>query len=231
MSDASDKDSLSTCGCCEAGTSDPTLHNTQALPALSYRVGTHSSFLRRMIAHLSTHQVPDAPEESRPLSDLTTRDANDPAIAMLDAWAIVADVLTFYQERIANEGFLRTATERRSVLELARTIGYELSPGVSAESYLIFTVDDVPPATGAVTLQLTASADLGEPFELILVAIEGTNLGPVFQTGASDCADPPDEAELTVAAEIFNAALAGDGSVQLALMMRNLPLAKYCINP
>ena len=46
--------------------------------------------------------------------------ADDPAIALLDAWATVGDVLTFYQERIANEGFLRTATERRSVLELAR---------------------------------------------------------------------------------------------------------------
>ena len=40
-------------------------------------------------------------------------------MALIDACACVADVLTFYQERIANEGFLRTATERRSVLELA----------------------------------------------------------------------------------------------------------------
>ena len=31
-----------------------------------------------------------------------------PSIALLDAWATVADVLTFYQERIANEGYLRT---------------------------------------------------------------------------------------------------------------------------
>ena len=59
---------------------------------------------------------------------LTTRDADDPAIALLDAWATVADVLTFYQERIANEGYLRTATERRSVLELARLIGYRSGP-------------------------------------------------------------------------------------------------------
>ena len=49
-----------------------------------------------------------------------------------------ADVLTFYQERIANEGFLRTATERRSILELARLIGYELNPGVAASVYLAY---------------------------------------------------------------------------------------------
>ena len=42
---------------------------------------------------------------------------------------------------MANEGFLRTATERRSILEQARLIGYELSPGVAASTYLAFTVD------------------------------------------------------------------------------------------
>ena len=51
-------------------------------------------------------------------------------------------MLTFYQERIANEGFLRTATERRSILEMARAIGYELNPGVAASTYLVFKVDE-----------------------------------------------------------------------------------------
>ena len=77
-----------------------------------------------------------------PLHHLTTRSAADPSIAFLDAWATVADVLTFYQERIASEGYLRTATERRSVLELARLIGYRLRPGVAASVYLAFTVAD-----------------------------------------------------------------------------------------
>ena len=41
---------------------------------------------------------------------------------------MVGDILTFYQERIANEGFLRTAIERRSILELGRLVGYRLGP-------------------------------------------------------------------------------------------------------
>ena len=76
-----------------------------------------------------------------PLRGLTTRDASDPAIALLDGWATVADVLTFYQERIANEGYLRTATERRSILEIARLVGYALRPGVSASVFLAYTID------------------------------------------------------------------------------------------
>src|SRR5262249_53426727 len=67
---------------------------------------------------------------------------------LLDAWAVVADVLTFYQERIANELYLRTATERGSILELARLIGYELRPGVAASTYLAFTLDESPGALG-----------------------------------------------------------------------------------
>src|SRR5690606_16947653 len=49
--------------------------------------------------------------------------------------------LTFYSERIANEAFLRTATERRSLLELARAVGYELAPGAAAEVLLAFTAE------------------------------------------------------------------------------------------
>ena len=56
-------------------------------------------------------------DPARPaLQDLTTRDDDDFTIALLDASATIADVLTFYQERIANESYLRTATERDSIL-------------------------------------------------------------------------------------------------------------------
>ncbi|HVF09189.1 MAG TPA: putative baseplate assembly protein [Abditibacteriaceae bacterium] len=142
------------CGCCE-GVEKLTplaVANRPGLDALFYRVGTHGSFLETMRAALSsvTLEIPlnelDAEGHPkiatlRPLAGLSTRAASDPAIALLDAWALVADVLTFYQERIANEGFLRTATERRSILELARLVGYSLRPGVAASGHLAYTLD------------------------------------------------------------------------------------------
>ena len=106
-----------------------------------------SEFLQTMQARLSSC---DFPARER----LQTREGSDPSIAMLDAWAAVADVLTFYQERIANEGYLRTATERRSVLELARAIGYELKPGVAASMYLTFTIESAIGAPGVATIPL-----------------------------------------------------------------------------
>lgn len=138
---------LSSCGCCQTAPQPATIQNRPGLSALVYRVGTYATFFQEMLAQIHAQGVPDNPA-ARPLAALTTRSLDDPSIALLDAWSVVADVLTFYQERIANEGFLRTAIERRSVLELARAIGYELSPGVAASVYLAFTVDDTPGAPG-----------------------------------------------------------------------------------
>ncbi len=61
-------------------------------------------------------------------------------------------MLTFYQERIANEGYLRTATERRSILELARAIGYELRPAVAASVALAFDLETTPSAPAETTI-------------------------------------------------------------------------------
>ena len=148
--------------------------NRPGLPALAYRVGTHASFFQTMKARLSSFVPGDElrrPDETPPLAGLTTRDASDPAIALLDAWALVADVLTFYQERIANEGYLRTAVERRSTQALAALVGYALRPGVASSAYLSFGVQDpgrdeaVPIAVGSRVQSMPESGALPKSFE------------------------------------------------------------------
>ena len=138
------------CECCEGVTAlTPTrIVNRPGLSALTYRVGTHGAFLETMKARLSSlywlvRGDDDASKTNKvyPLHGLTTRAADDASIALLDAWATVGDVLTFYQERIANEGYLRTAIERRSVLELARLVGYALRPGVAASVWLALELE------------------------------------------------------------------------------------------
>ena len=156
-----------TCGCCEGVellTPLPTA-NRPGLDELSYRVGTHATFFETMVARLTSHRLADG---RRPLQKLTTRDPDDLSLALLDAWATVADVLTFYQERIANEGYLRTANERRSIRELARLVGYEPRPGVAASVFLAFTLeDDVDIEIPASTLarSIPGPEELPQPFE------------------------------------------------------------------
>ena len=127
------------CGCGE-GTSQETpvrIENRPGLSTVTYRVGTHARFMESMLARLSD-------KSNQKLRQLKTRDPHDPTIAFLDACAAVDDVLTFYQERYTNESYLRTATERTSLVHLARLIGYEPRPGVAASTYLAFTVEDTP---------------------------------------------------------------------------------------
>jgi hypothetical protein len=111
--------------------------NRPGLAALSYRAGTWSAFKESMLARLSSADYPA-------LQPLKTRDDDDFTIAFLDATAMVLDILTFYQERLANESYLRTAGQLRSLVELSRLIGYRPAPGVSASAYVAFTLQQAP---------------------------------------------------------------------------------------
>ncbi|NBF39161.1 MAG: putative baseplate assembly protein [Spirochaetes bacterium] len=66
----------------------------------------------------------------------------DYGIALLEMWAYLADILTFYQERIANEAYLRTAVHEDTVRRLARRLDYEPAPGAAAEALLAFTLEE-----------------------------------------------------------------------------------------
>jgi hypothetical protein len=173
VTDTDEIPDTSTCGCCRTVEDEMTHTNKPGQPALGYRIGTHGSFLRRMIRRLPLLEVMDGTGHIRqPLANLTTQETSDPSIALLDAFAVVGDVLTFYQERIANECYLRTATERRSVLELAREISYELNPGVAAGTWLAFTVETAIGAPESVTIaqgtkiqSLPAPGKLPQTFE------------------------------------------------------------------
>ena len=152
---------LNDCGCCQGLEVETPreINNLPGLSAIAYRVGNQAQFKQSLLAQLSTAQRPA-------LQGLRTREDDDFAIALLDAWATLCDVLTFYQERIANEAYLRTATERLSLLYLAQLIGYKLRPGVAANTYLAFTLEDTPTAPSQVTLDIgTKVQSVPEPGE------------------------------------------------------------------
>lgn len=172
-----------TCGCCvglEARTPAEVV-NAPGLSAIVYRVGTWASFRETMLSHFATTRTKSG-------DALDARSQQNFAAALADAWAVVGDILTFYQERIANESYLRTATERASVLELARMIGYELKPGVAAETWLAFTIDDPPalpatPKTSVASLPLPVRRDAILDAGLKVQSVPGPNEKPqTFET-------------------------------------------------
>lgn len=186
-----------TCDCCEGihQSTPARIANRPGLWSLAYRVGTHATFLETMKARLSSYfiELPKTGADGQttvervyPFEKLTIRAAYDPSIALLDAWATVGDVLTFYQERIANEGYLHTATERRSVLELARLVGYALRPGVASTVHLAYTIDpnfkeDVVIPAGARVQSVPGPGELPQAFETsepLLTRAAWNNLKP-----------------------------------------------------
>ena len=142
--------------CCDAcaGVAPATpvlIDNPPGQPTVAARVGTYATFLASMLAGLSDTDRPA-------LATFTSRSPDDVTIAVLDAFACAADVLTFYQERYAQENYLRTATEQRSVLELARLIGYEPAPGVAAHTPLAFALDTTAGSPAALDLPVGMQA-------------------------------------------------------------------------
>ena len=142
-------DQVNDCGCCAGAERLPGVRfNAPGLPAIDYRIGTHGEFKAALLARLSSADYPA-------LVGLRTRANDDFSIAWCDAGALMLDVLGFYQERIANEAYLRTSVERRSVAELARLIGYQPSPGVAASTHLAFTLEDAPGMPSLAALPVT----------------------------------------------------------------------------
>lgn len=77
-----------------------------------------------------------------PLAAMDDGDRPGPLYRLLEAWAIAGEVLTFYQQRIADERALSTAREDRSAYAIARGMGYDPRPAISAETSLAFQVKD-----------------------------------------------------------------------------------------
>jgi hypothetical protein len=74
------------------------------------------------------------------LPEWTDRSEADFGIALIELFAYMADILSYYQDRVANEAFLPTAQERRSVINHLRLIGYEMAAAAPATTLLSLIV-------------------------------------------------------------------------------------------
>jgi hypothetical protein len=166
------------CGCCTPALLAPQADvlNRPGLPRVRYRVGTFASFRLAMLENIVA--------EPR-LAALTSRSEDEYAVSILELFAAVGDVLTFYNERIANELFLRTARERDSVLRLVRLIGYQLRPGLAATTLLSFALDageETRIRRGLKVMSIPGQDELPQTFEMIeqIVAHGDLNEAPAF---------------------------------------------------
>jgi hypothetical protein len=96
---------------------------------IDYLSKDYSSFRQALLDFIPT-RVPQWIERSEA----------DVGIVILELLAATGDTLSYVQDRVANEAFLGTATQRRSVQGHLSLLGYSIDEGASAHAWLQFQV-------------------------------------------------------------------------------------------
>jgi hypothetical protein len=68
----------------------------------------------------------------------TTRDPADIGMTLLELFSYMGDLLSHYIDRSANEAFISTASQRDSILQLAKLLGYNPKENIAATVTLTF---------------------------------------------------------------------------------------------
>ncbi len=110
-------------------------------PVIDYMARDYQSFLQAM-RELIPYKLPEWKNYANEA---------DFGNALLELFAYMGDILSYYQDRVANESFLGTARTRRSILHHLSLIGYQLATAAPAAASLNLTVP------GNVTSQVTLS--------------------------------------------------------------------------
>jgi hypothetical protein len=168
------------------------IFNAPGRDALSYRAGDYATFRRALL-------------QSRPGETELTREGQgqiwrptgegDLALQMMEWWAYVADILTFYNERIANQDYLRTADIPENVNRLIRLLGYRPRPGIGATGVLAALANGPKPFVLPKGFQIQSKPGPGKQPQIFELDVNTTVGGNISAQATSPPGPVP--AELT----------------------------------
>jgi uncharacterized phage protein gp47/JayE len=108
---------------CDAINFPPARRIPAGLARLPRQIATFPEFRAAMLASIPSQT---------PLANWRAREGDDFGIMLLEMWAYICDCLSFYDEVIADELYLRTATQRASLRKLVGLLGYVPRPAIAA---------------------------------------------------------------------------------------------------
>jgi uncharacterized phage protein gp47/JayE len=106
------------------------IRQVQGRPVIDYMARDYESLLKAM-HDLIPEKLPEWRDHANEA---------DFGNVLLQLFAHIGDILSYYQDRVANESFLGTARTRRSIIEHLRLIGYELGTAAPAAASLQLSV-------------------------------------------------------------------------------------------
>jgi Baseplate J-like protein len=120
---------------CQGDVFPTVVFNVPAQPSITYRWGDYDGF-RNALLQPSQPPLPAEMQFSKPDGTLVWRPApgvSDLALQIAEWWAYLADILTLYAERAANQAYLRTADLPESLPRLVPILGHRPRPAIGAQ--------------------------------------------------------------------------------------------------
>lgn len=155
------------------------ISNLPGLDQIQYRVGDYTTFRHALLRALPGETCLTANVNGTVTQLWRPGAQGDLAVQMMEWWAYLADILTFYNERGANESFLRTADESINVNRLVQLLGYRPRPGLGA--------------TGTLAALLTGSTTVNLPQGFQIQSKPGPGQSPqIFELDDATSATAPD---------------------------------------
>ncbi|MEO8597312.1 MAG: hypothetical protein ABI759_28595 [Candidatus Solibacter sp.] len=130
-----------------------TIFNPPGLATIRYRMGDYITFREALLQPLPNEQA---------LTLWRPGASGDLAVQLLEWWAYVADVLTFYDERVANQQYLRTADLEESARRIVRILGYRPRPGIGATGQVAALVKGPKPIVVPAGYQIQSKPGPGQ---------------------------------------------------------------------
>jgi hypothetical protein len=140
--------------------------------------------------------------------DWADRSEADLGMVLLELFAYAGDQLSYLQDRVALEGFLRTATQYESVRRLLRLVDYAMDAGCAAETLVLFEVEGIAPLYLDARFAISTSAADAVVYETVAPAVLRPAISRVAL--AADAPSSADGKQAVFAADLTGAVAVGD---------------------
>lgn len=144
------------------------------VPALDYSSRDYSGLRQTMLDAIPSR-----------IPEWTSRSPNDFGIVLIELFASMGDILSYYGDRIANECFIETATQRENILRIARMLGYRPQGITAATADLDFTFSSSEPITIPAGFQVQTASAVDEDSPPVIFTVDRAVTFTPAQLGVS----------------------------------------------
>jgi hypothetical protein len=150
------------------------IFNPPNQPTIDYRVGDYAAFRDALLRALPGETELTQTVSGQVIQIWRPGAEGDLAVQMMEWWAYLSDVLTFYNQRVAIQAYLGVADLPESVNRLIQLLGYRPRPGIGASGTLAALLNTAKPVTLPQGFQVQSQAGPGQQpqiFELATRAV------------------------------------------------------------